>query len=186
MGQWKHLGSTQALERKDNQQQLVLGRFRKRMPTFGKPIPTNDTAGSTEALGQHLGACKEAPSVRACSEAIRKKNASIRKTNSDKRCKWVNGSTWAALGLLKGSTISQSLFWGNSEKECQHSENQFQQTMQLGQPKHLGSTWALERKENQQQLVLGQFGKRMPAFEKPIPTSDADGSTEALGQHLGS
>jgi len=124
--------------------------------------------------------------VRACFGAIRKKNANVRKTISDKRCSWVNRSTWAALGLLKGSTIGESLFWGNPEKECQHSENQFQQTMQLGQPKHLGSTWALERKNNQQQLVLGRFRKRMPAFGKPILTNDADGSTEAMRQHLGS
>ena len=118
--------------------------------------------------------------------AIQKKNANIQKTNSKTRCSWVNGSTWAALGLLKVGTISESLFWGDLEKECQHSEKQFRQTMQLGQPKHLGSAWALAREHHQWELFLGQFGKRMPTFANPIPTNDADGPTEALGQHLGS
>jgi len=148
------------------------------MPTFANPIPTNDAEGSTEALGQHLGSCKGAPSARACFWAIRKKNANIRKTNSDKRCRWVNGSAWAALGLLQGSAVGEGLFVGDSEKECQDLE--------MGQPKHLGSTWALARERHQRGLVLGRFGKRLPRFAKPIPTNDADGSTEALGQHLGS
>jgi len=99
--------------------------------------------GSTWALE------KGAPSVAACFGAIQKKNASNGKTNSDKRCRWVNGSAWAALGLLKGSATSDSLFWGDSEKECQHSKNQFQQTMQMGQQKHLGSARALEREHHQ-------------------------------------
>jgi len=87
--------------------------------------------------------------VTACFGAIWKWNASIRKTNSNKQRSMTNQSTWAALGLLKGITITDSLFWGDSEKECQHSENQFQQTMQLGRRKHLGSTWALEREHHQ-------------------------------------
>jgi len=186
LGRRKHLGSTWALKREHHQRELVLGQFGKRMPTFGKPIPTNDADGPTEALGQHFGSCKGAPPVPACFGAIRKKNASVRKTNSNKGCSWDNGSTWAALGLLKGSTISASLSWGDSENECQHSEQEFQQSMQMGQRKPLGSTWALERKDHQQGLCFGRSGKRMPTFGKPIPTNNAAWSTEALGQHLGS
>jgi len=159
-------------------QGLVCGRCGKRMPRFGKPILTNDAAGSMEALGQSLGCCKGATSARTCFGAIRKKNDKIRKTNSNKQRRWVNGSTWAADGLLQGSAINEGLFVGDSEKECQDLDK--------GQPKHLGSTWALARERHQRGLACGRFGTRMPRFGKRILTSDAPGSMEALGQHLGS
>jgi len=119
---WAALGCLQGSAISES---LSWGDSEKECQHWENQILTNDAAGSTEALGQHLGSCEGAQSVRACFGAIRKKNANIRKTNSNKRCSWVSQSTWVALGLLKGRTISNSLFWGDSEKECQHSENQF-------------------------------------------------------------
>jgi len=90
LGQRKHLSSTWALERKGHQRWLVFRRF-------GKRIPTNDAAGPTEALEQHLGSWKEGPSAMAWFWVIRKKNSIIRKKNANKWLSWANGSTWAAL-----------------------------------------------------------------------------------------
>jgi len=56
LGQWKHSTALGLLKgRTTSDSFIVVGRLGKRMPSFGKRMPTNDATGPTEALGQRLG-----------------------------------------------------------------------------------------------------------------------------------